>query len=198
MSSLPAEPGEMLTKNAAAKPESAANCRVLQFDVAAIAERYRPFLKAIAAAEFPDHLQSRIDDSDLIQETLLRAAQHADQFLGTTELELKGWLRETLLNQIKDFVRFNGRQQRDVKAEFAVSMSEVAASDSTVSEELQKAESRELIWRTVNDLPEVYRTVMLLRQQKNMSFPEIAEQMERSPDAVRMLWCGQSWYLGRS
>jgi RNA polymerase sigma-70 factor (ECF subfamily) len=188
MSSSPAEPGEMLTANANASQKSAADCRALTLDTAAMALKYRPFLKAIAAAEFPDHLQSRIDDSDLVQETLLRATQNIDQFRGNTEPELEAWLRESLLNQLRDCVRFHSRQQRDVAREFVATDYRVCCGDVTPSEQFRTMETQERLWKVVGELPDDYRTVILLRQQKDLTFVEIAEQMQRTPDAVRMLW----------
>ena len=189
MSSLPAEPDEMLTPTVAASQESMANCRVQMLDVAAVALKYRPFLKAIAAAEFPDHLRSRVDDSDLVQETLLKASQKFDQFRGSTEEELAAWLRECLLNQLTDSVRFNSRQQRDIALEAHVSqLHGLSSNDPSPSEQLRTSESQERVWNIVNTLPEDYRTVILLRQQMDLTFVEIAEQMQRTPDAVRMLW----------
>ncbi len=188
MSSIGDEPGEMLTTTAAASQESVVDCRVLTLDVAAMALKYRPFLKAIAAAEFPDHLKSREDDSDLVQETLFKATRQADQFRGSTEAELESWLRETLLNQIRDCVRFNGRQQRDIGIEIGVPAAGLIANDPSASEQVRKVEARELIQRALSELPDDYRTVLLLRQQNDLSFVEISEQMQRSPDAVRMLW----------
>jgi len=188
MSSLPVEPDHLLTSNVPAAQVAVADYRGLMLDAAALALKYRPFLKAIAAAEFPDHLQSRIDDSDLVQETLLKATRQVDQFRGSTEKELEAWLRETLLNQIRDSLRFHGRQQRDVGIEIAVPLSEISTSDPTASEQVRKAEAKELIQRCLSDLPEDYRTVLLLRQQNDLSFVEISDQMQRSPDAVRMLW----------
>lgn len=188
MSSSPAEPGEMLTASAGASQKSVADCRALMLDTAAMALKYRPFLKAIAAAEFPDHLQSRIDDSDLVQETLLKATQNIHQFQGTTECELESWLRESLRNQIRDSVRFHSRQQRDVAMETAASEIPGPGCDPTPSEQIRTSETQERIWRVVGELPDDYRTVILLRQQMDLTFVEIAEQMQRTPDAVRMLW----------
>ena len=37
-------------------------------------------------------------------------------------------------------------------------------------------------------LPENYREVIVLRNLRGLSFDEIAEKMDRSPGAVRMLW----------
>ncbi len=42
---------------------------------------------------------------------------HGRHFAGTTEAELRNWLREILKNQITDTVRFNHRQQRSVQRE---------------------------------------------------------------------------------
>ena len=196
MSSLPVEPDQALTTSVAAFHVAAANCRRPTLDVAALILQYRPFLKAIAAAEFPDNLQSRVDDSDLVQETLLKATRQADQFRGSTEAELESWLRETLLNQIRDCVKFNGRQQRDIRIEIPIASSIAAASDPAASEEVRKAETRDLVQKVVNELPDEYRTVILLRQQLDLSFVEMAEQMNRSPDAVRMLWARAILVLG--
>lgn len=188
MSSLHSEPDEMLTSNVAASQKAEANCRTQTLDVAALALRYRPFLKAIAAAEIPEHLRSREDDSDLVQETLLKATRQADQFRGSTEKELESWLRETMLNQIRDCVRFHGRQQRDVGIEVAATVDLIAAGDPSASELVRSAEAKELTQRALHDLPEEYRSVLLMRQQLDLSFVEIADRMQRSPDAVRMLW----------
>lgn len=188
MSSLPSEPGEKLTPNVAASQKSVADCRVQTLDVAAMALRYRPFLKTIAAAELPDYLKTREDDSDLVQETLLKATRLSDQFRGSSEKELESWLRETLLNQIKDCIRFHGRQQRNVDLEIAVPFNSFSAEDPSASELVCKAEAKELTQKALKELPEEYRKVLLLRQQMDLTFVEIAEQMQRSPDAVRMLW----------
>jgi len=52
----------------------------------------------------------------------------------------------------------------------------------------RQAATRESLWKAVNELPEDYKTVILLRQQMDLGFAEIAERMQRNPDAVRMLW----------
>ena len=188
MSSLHSEPDEMLMSNAAASQESVANCRAQTLDVAALALRYRPFLKAIAAAELPENLKSREDDSDLVQEALLKATREAKQFHGSTEKELESWLREILINQITDCVRFHSRQQRDVGVEIEIPLARLSADELSASEFVRKAEAKELTQRALHELPDDYRSVLLMRQQLDLTFTEIAERMQRSPDAVRMLW----------
>jgi DNA-directed RNA polymerase specialized sigma24 family protein len=42
--------------------------------------------------------------------------------------------------------------------------------------------------RSLQQLPEHMRTVILLRQREYLSFAQIGEQMGRSADAARKLW----------
>ncbi len=159
-----------------------------KLDAAALVEKYRPFLKSIAAAEFPDLLKTRIDASDIVQETLLRAHQQVSQFHGTTEAELQGWLRGILRHLLTDALRFNMRRRRDIKREDGMPDIDPSCVDDTPSEQVRKRESWDAIWQAVSALPEDYRTVILMHHQYNLSFADIGERLQKSPDAVRMLW----------
>jgi RNA polymerase sigma-70 factor (ECF subfamily) len=197
MSPLSDESDEKLTPDSAESHVTRGSCRSSMMDVAAIALRYRPFLKAIAASEFPDSLKPREDDSDLVQEALLKATQQADQFRGTSEPELTAWLREILLNLVHDRIRYHHRLQRSIENEVLFPLESVAAVDATVSEQIRQAEARDLTQRALSELPEDYRNVLLLRQQMGLTFVEIADHLQRSPDAVRMLWGRAILLLGR-
>lgn len=43
-------------------------------------------------------------------------------------------------------------------------------------------------WVTTEDLPDDYRTVIMNRNLEDLSHEEVAERMNRTPGAVRMLW----------
>lgn len=58
------------------------------------------------------------------------------------------------------------------------------------------AKARESLWKAVNELSEEHRMVILLRQQADLSFVDIAEKMERSPGDVRLLWVQAILKLG--
>lgn len=164
--------------------------------IAAMVAACRPSLKAIAASLLPDHLKSRVDDSDLVQETLLKAVAQADQIRATCPAQVEAWLREILINSIRDCIKFHGRQQRSISREQFLPLDPVRATDPSASEQVRKAETREIILNAVTELPDDYRTVLLLRQQLDLTFPEIGERMQRSPDAVRMLWARALVALG--
>ncbi|MBI2479919.1 MAG: sigma-70 family RNA polymerase sigma factor [Planctomycetia bacterium] len=158
---------------------------------------HRPYLKNIAAAEFPERLQSQLDSSDLVQETLLRAFRKFGQFTGSTDAEFVGWLREILLNQIIDATRHHGRQVRDVSRN--QSLPNAVSCDKTItgSEAVRRGETSERLKAALASLPEHYRTVILLRQEEDLTFEEIGQRMERSADAARMLWSRAILQLGK-
>lgn len=159
-----------------------------EFDIESIVQKYRPYLKALANEQLPPQFQSRLDDSDLVQDVLLRASRDMAQFRGTSEAQLEAWLREILANCLKDTVRYNRRQMRDVRMEKRQILSVMSGSDPSPSEQIRRRESDILIWQAVERLSDDHRTIILLKQQRGLSFVEIGERMQRSADAVRMLW----------
>ena len=56
-------------------------------------------------------LSARLDPSDIVQETLLKAHRGRDQFRGRTEAEFRGYLRRILANTIADAGRHWGSQE---------------------------------------------------------------------------------------
>ena len=56
-------------------------------------ESYRNYLRLLARTGIDASLRGKADASDLVQETLIKAHQHFEQFQGQTEAELIAWLR---------------------------------------------------------------------------------------------------------
>jgi RNA polymerase sigma-70 factor (ECF subfamily) len=77
-------------------------------------ERYRQYLRLLARLQVDPRLRGKLDPSDLVQETLLKAWQALDQFQGKTEGEKQAWLRTILTNTLKDALRRFGSGKRDV------------------------------------------------------------------------------------
>ena len=86
-------------------------------------EGYRPYLRLLAQVQFDDRLQGKVDASDIVQETLLKAHQARDQFEGRTGPEMAAWLREILTNTLIDAVRRFTGQARDVALERSIQAS---------------------------------------------------------------------------
>src|SRR5262245_42231845 len=81
-------------------------------------ERYRPLLRLqLRQVQLDPRLQRRFDDSDLVQEALLRAHQSLADFRGDNEAALVKWLEQILANVLTDAVRRERAQKRDVALE---------------------------------------------------------------------------------
>jgi RNA polymerase sigma-70 factor, ECF subfamily len=68
-------------------------------------EHYRGYLRLLARLHLPPALHSRMDPSDVVHETLLKAHNKREQFQGHTEAEYRAWLRRILANRIADVTR---------------------------------------------------------------------------------------------
>ena len=68
-------------------------------------ESYRNYLRLLARTGIDASLRGEADPSDLVQETLLKAHLHFDQFQGQTETELVAWLHRILTRNLADVVR---------------------------------------------------------------------------------------------
>src|SRR5207244_12700332 len=82
-------------------------------------ERYRHYLRLLARVGLDARLRGKLDPSDIVQETLLRAHERRDQFRGNTEAERVAWLRQILAMQLIDAVRRFTAGAPDVRPERA-------------------------------------------------------------------------------
>jgi RNA polymerase sigma-70 factor (ECF subfamily) len=162
-------------------------------------ERYRPYLALLARVQLGRRLQGKVDAADLVQETFLNAHTHFDQFRGLGEQELTAWLRQILAAQLANLVRhYLGTQRRDVRLErdLAAEMEQsshildhgLLTRQKSPSEQAVHREEGVLLANALSRLPEDYREVLILRHLEGLTFPEAAQRMERSLDAVKKLW----------
>src|SRR5260370_10077918 len=81
-------------------------------------ELYRNYLSLLARLQIGRRLQGKVDASDLVQETFLRAHRDFAQFRGNTEEEFLSWLRQLLSARMSDLIRhYLGAKRRDVRLE---------------------------------------------------------------------------------
>jgi RNA polymerase sigma-70 factor (ECF subfamily) len=162
-------------------------------------ESYRNYLELLARLQIGRRLQSKVDAADLVQETFLDAHAAFAEFRGATERELLGWLRQVLAFNLASLVRhYCGTRRRDVEleCELARELDEssqalgdaLVAPDSSPSQQAARREQAVLLADALGRLPADYREVIILRQLEGLSFPEVARQMNRSPDSVKKLW----------
>jgi RNA polymerase sigma-70 factor (ECF subfamily) len=161
-------------------------------------ELYRNYLRVLARAMIGQALRVRLDTSDLVQETFLKAHREFSQFLGETEPELVSWLRQilvrTLANQARHHRRLGRDYHRDEPLEVLLERSSLgaqlalAAPISSPSSLASRREQAVLLADALEKLPPDYREVFLMRNLEHIPFERIADRMGRSSGAVRMLW----------
>src|SRR4051812_3298645 len=139
-----------------------------------------------------------MDDSDLVQETYLKAHREFASFAGSGEPALVGWLRQILVRSLADQIKHHRREGRDHRRqeslEAMLDRSNLAFQEalaSPISSPSVGAERREqavLLADTLEALPADYREVFVLRNLEHVPIEEIAARMDRSVNAVRKLW----------
>lgn len=161
--------------------------------------RYEPWLRLLARTQLESRFQSKLDPSDLVQQTMVAAVRALPGFRGTSEGEWAAWLRGILGHVLAHEVRrYGGTLKRDVGRE--VSMDEdltavsgrlgdlLAASGASPSQEAVRRDRELRLAGALERLPEDYRQVLVLRHLEGFSHEEVARRMGRNPGAVRMLW----------
>jgi len=165
--------------------------------LAKLMEFSRQYLLLIANEEMPADLQAKAGASDLVQETHMEAMQGFGEFGGHSAAELLGWLRQILLNNVRDSRRhYTGAAKRQTSLE--ISLADSAASKNLAEKfaemtpspisNLGREEQTERVAWEVKQLPDDFRHVLLWRHRDNRSFEEIGELLNRSVGAVRKLW----------
>jgi RNA polymerase sigma-70 factor, ECF subfamily len=161
-------------------------------------QAYRPYLSLLARLKADQQLKAKLDDSDLVQDTCLSAHRNFNQFRGTTEKEFTAWLRETMANAAANLARDHRRHKRDVRREQQLynllnqssQMLEraLATTDSSPSIRAERRERAVLVANALHELPAEYQEVLVLRELEGKPLSDVAEAMNRTPNAVQKLW----------
>ena len=164
-----------------------------------VLELYRDYLTLLARLQISRRLQSKVDASDLVQETFLQAHTHFPSFRGSTEGELVAWLRQILATTLANLVRhYCGTQRRDVRLErdLAAELDEssrvldqaLVAKHSSPSQRAARREQAVLLANALARLPAEYREVIILRHLEGLKFADVARRMGRTVDRVKKMW----------
>jgi len=161
-------------------------------------EGCRQYLLLVANQELDAEVKAKIGASDLVQETFLEAQQDFHRFDGSTEADLLAWLRQILLNNVRDATRrYRETGKREVSREVAsindrgsngANRQAVSAQTESPSWFARRNENHQAVEQALARLPVHYQQVIELRNLQLRSFVEIGQIMNRSPEAVRKLW----------
>lgn len=155
-------------------------------------ERHRGYLRAIARLQLAARpwLAAKLDASDLVQQTLLKAHAAKDQYRGKTEGELAAWLRQILNRTLANELRGYGQAKRDAGLEADLDASSMrldawlAADQTSPSGRADDRERAGRLAEALLALPEEHRTAVLMKHCEGLRLEEIATRTNRTPAAV--------------
>ncbi len=132
-------------------------------------------------------LRSEAESRDILQSVLLKSFQKLDQV--QEGASVMGWFVTIAENEIRDLADYATRQRRDVAmrrpldaATEVPAVVRQALSQAILNEDTSRLEA------AIAALPHAQREMVVLRSFEELSFPEIAARLDKSPDACRMLF----------
>ncbi|MDA8745833.1 sigma-70 family RNA polymerase sigma factor [Rubripirellula amarantea] len=164
---------------------------------------YQHYLRLLAHSGLSSKVKTRVTVSDVIQETFLHAFEAFEQFRGASTGEFVAWIRSILVSRIADaHEKHLHAARRDVRREVSIDTIQANLSRSSMGLEtiardhLQKSpgsivsqqEHAILVADAIGELPVDYQQVIVMRHFDGLSFEDIAERMDRSSGAIRMVW----------
>jgi RNA polymerase sigma-70 factor (ECF subfamily) len=157
-------------------------------------ERYRQYLRVLARLQLDLRLQAKVDPSDLVQQTLLRAHERRAQFRGRTEAEFTAWLRQILAAQLAKALRRYATGARDLglerSLEHALEESSarleawLATDAPSPSEQADRNEQLLRLAEALARLPEDQRRAVELHYVKGHTLAEVGDRLGRGKRAV--------------
>jgi RNA polymerase sigma-70 factor (ECF subfamily) len=163
-------------------------------------ESYRNYLLLIANEELSQEHRTSVDPSDVVQNTVVKALAHFNDFKGKTAAEWRGWLRTILLREIFDKI-----------GDPRPPLIRTGASDPNVSTTVRedrdpgpsppaavvRREEHEQLQRALPELPTEYQQVIQWHNFERRSWEEIGQLTGRSAEAARKLWSRAIERLGQ-
>lgn len=151
---------------------------------------HRPYLSRLISYRMSPELNSRVDPSDIVQETHIVIVKRIKDFLRHRPISFRIWMRRTALEQLVDQRRRHiGAERRSVYREKETMDSSHAIARAlfteTPSKVLQRDELQAQIHEVIDGLGETDREILTLRHAEGLSNAEAADLLNIKPDSVR-------------
>ena len=148
----------------------------------ALLQRCMPQLKRWAHGRLPAAARGSLDTGDLVQETVLHVLRRLDTFEPRHVGAMQAYLRQSVINRIRDEVRRIGRQPAPVELPEDLRTHTMSPLESAVQSEGYERYRDALATLSVRD-----RELIVARVEMQWSFSEIAQRFSMpSADAARM------------
>lgn len=152
--------------------------------------RLRPSIRLAIASQIHGKLLSRLDASDIVQETFIRASHSLQSYLENPTIHPTIWLRILSKQIMAETVRRNYRQNRSPELE-AVNFADdqlatiLADSQESVGKTFQKAELILRVKKLLEEISDTDREILNMRHADGFSFQEIGDLLEIKMEAAK-------------
>ena len=161
----------------------------------ALVSRYWSRLESIVYLKLGAKLRSKVTVDDVLQEIYLSAFQSLHQFRWDPKASFFQWLSGIAENLILNLARHYGAQKRGGGREVSLDRdlrgsrgdADLPARTASPSKILGREERFRRLENALAGLKPEYRQVIVLARLEGLPMKEIAQKMDRSPEAVGML-----------
>ena len=157
----------------------------------------RDRLARIVAFRMDYRLSGRVSESDVIQDTFVRASQRIDSFLDKPDMPFFVWLRLEANQRLHEIHRQHfGAEKRDIRREVNLTQkpagnqtsmalaAHLVAQMTSASQIIERAEQINRLEKTLGEMNELDREVIALRHFEELSNVETAEILKIEPAAA--------------
>ncbi|MDR6227437.1 RNA polymerase sigma factor [Desmospora profundinema] len=123
------------------------------------------------------------DAKDLTQETLWQAHRKSNKYV--YEKSLKAWLRTMMTNRFRDQKRKKSLKLVALEDAFIQSEPPHSVDRLSVEEQVEQRLMLERVKDEIQELPEIYRRVVVLRHFRGYSYTEISEALDIPEGTVK-------------
>jgi RNA polymerase sigma-70 factor (ECF subfamily) len=152
-------------------------------EVGALLEHLRPRLVLWIATRMSKGLRAKVEPEDLAQDTLLAVHKALANFQGSSQRQFLAWFFRIAENRIRDQVSHFQAEKRQVLPPAHSFTQSSPSTSATRTEQVTR------VLAAMEGLSPEHRDVIRLRRLEERGTKEIAELMERSENAVRILYC---------
>jgi RNA polymerase sigma-70 factor (ECF subfamily) len=144
--------------------------------------RYHDALDHYVRLRVGDHLRAEVQIEDVVQETFAKAFEAIEGFQWRNEESFPRWLKGIAEHVIL-------RIARDLRRDriLYVEQDDAPSNAASPSRTLRRHERFDRLQEALDSLSPEYRQVIVLARLKGLRIKEIAERMNRSPNAVALL-----------
>jgi RNA polymerase sigma-70 factor (ECF subfamily) len=158
----------------------------------ALFDRHRSYLLRVVQLRLDGRVRSRVDPSDVVQETYMEAHRRFEDYLQRPVLPLRLWLRQIACDfTVKAARRHVATARRAVQREMPLPEESslqlarcLVAAGSTPSQHLQRQEMVRRVREAIERLPDHEREVIVMRHYEGLSNQDIGAVLNIQPATV--------------